>query len=154
MKLSVVIVTYNRCATLLRTLERLGANPRLPHDDMEILIVDNGSTDGTAAAVAAAWPAIQVLRRPGNEGVSARNHAFDLARGCYVLLIDDDSYPVGDAVERSMNYLDFRAGSAAVVGRVVLPDGSLEAKRVAYRDDQLCRLPAEIGAGPRGRYAP
>ena len=128
LRLSVVIVTHDRVATLSRTLDRLAENPARPHDSMEVLVVDNGSMDGTAAAVEARRDLpLKVIRRERNEGVSARNHAFAIARGKYVLLIDDDSYPIGDAAARSMEYLDATPATAAVVGRVELPDGRLEA---------------------------
>lgn len=127
MQLSVVIVTHNRCAALRATLEALAGNVHLPHGSMEVLIVDNGSTDGSPDAATCPKLAITVIRRDRNEGVSARNHAFAIARGRYVLLIDDDSYPMSDAVMRSMQYLDGNRQCAAVVGRVELPDGRLEA---------------------------
>ncbi len=127
MRLSVVIVTHNRLTALQRTLEMLAGNTHLPHRAMEVLIVDNGSTDGTATQVQRDGLDIQVIRRERNEGVSARNHAFAVARGQYLLLIDDDSYPIDDAVARSLQYLDGHRRCAAVVGRIELPDGRLEA---------------------------
>ena len=127
MKLSIVIVTHNRCEALRRTLGILRDHPHLPHDDMELIVVDNGSSDGTAAMLARESKELHIIRRGRNEGVSARNHAFKMARGEYVMLIDDDSYPLGDAADRSMAYLDTHPRTAAVVGRVELPDGRLEA---------------------------
>jgi hypothetical protein len=100
-------------------------------------VVDNGSTDGTAAAVRAQFPQTQLIERLTNEGVWARSHAFAPAQGRYLVLLDDDSYPVGDAVARSIDYLEQHGTCAAVVGRVVLPDESLEA----------CALPAVMLSG-------
>ncbi len=127
MRLSIVIVTRDRRPTLLRTLERVRSNPRTDLSSTELLVVDNASTDGSPEAVAQAWPGATIIVRKTNEGVSARNYAFAVARGKYVLLIDDDSYPLHDAVERSMSYMDHNPQTAAVVGRVVLPDDRLEA---------------------------
>lgn len=94
---------------------------------MEVLVVDNGSTDGTAGAVERHELDPRVIRRHRNEGVSARNHAFAVAQGEYLLLIDDDSYPIDGAAVQSMRYLDAHSRCAAVVGRIELPDGGLEA---------------------------
>lgn len=127
MRLSVVIVTCNRRAALRATLDRLAENASLPHDSMEVIIVDNGSTDGTHAEAQRNDLDIRLIARPRNEGVSARNHAFAVARGEYLLLIDDDSYPIGDAVPRSIAHLEVQPKCAAVVGRIELPDGRLEA---------------------------
>src|SRR5690606_35134063 len=88
---------------------------------------DNASEDGTPEAVAEAAPWVNVIRRDDNEGMPARNHAFNLAKSQYVVLIDDDSYPVGDAIERAITYLDRNPRTAALVARVVLPSGACEA---------------------------
>ena len=127
MKLSYVIVTCNRREALARTLAQLPSRTPLRPGEWETWVVDNASTDGTLEMLAADHPGVHVIRRDENEGAAARSHAFAPARGEYVILLDDDSYPVGDAVERSLDYMDRTPGSAAVVGRVVLPDGSLEA---------------------------
>jgi hypothetical protein len=127
MRLSYVIVTCNRREPLLRTLEILHAATPLPTGEWEAWVVDNGSTDGTLAAVRERFPGVHVIARDTNEGVWSRSYAFGPARGEYLVLLDDDSYPVGDTVTRSIAHLDAHPRCAAVVGRVVLPDGSLEA---------------------------
>lgn len=126
MKVSYVIVTHNRKDVLLRTLGIITSMPA-PPAGVEFIVVDNGSTDGTADAARKLFPNVLILRRTTNEGVSARNHGFTVAGGEYVVLIDDDSYPLADAVERSTAYLDAHPKTGAVVGRVVLPNGRCEA---------------------------
>lgn len=93
----------------------------------EAIVVDNGSTDHTPAALANCYPNVKLISLPANEGVSARNHAFPIAQGRTIVLIDDDSYPEGDAIERSADYLDAHPEVGAVGGRVLLPDDSAEA---------------------------
>src|SRR4051812_47614103 len=91
-ELSVLICTYNRekqvqdlLATLPATLERLGV-------PSEIVVVDDGSADGTAEAVAAAAPEATVFRHARNRGASAaRNTAARLARGEWLFFLDDDA---------------------------------------------------------------
>ncbi|HMO25009.1 MAG TPA: glycosyltransferase, partial [Tepidisphaeraceae bacterium] len=121
------MVTHNRRESLLRTLDILHRTTPLAPHDWEAWVVDNASTDGSIEAVQARYPRVQIIRCPSNEGVGARSLAFARAAGEYLVLLDDDSYPVGDAVTRSMDYMDLYRDVAAVVGRVVLPDGSLEA---------------------------
>lgn len=125
-KLSYVIVTHQRREPLMRTLEMLTRTTPLPRWQWETWVVDNGSTDGTVEAVRSQYPDVQLIRRPGNEGVWARSYAFGPARGEYLILLDDDSYPIDDAAAKSMAYLDAHQKCAAVVGRVVLPTGLLE----------------------------
>jgi GT2 family glycosyltransferase len=127
MRLSYIIVTHNRREPLLKTLQILRQGTPLARAFWETWVVDNGSTDGTVDAVREAFPEVNLILRQKNEGVWARSHAFDRARGQNLILLDDDSYPVGDAARRSMEYLETHPQCAAVVGRVVLPDGSFEA---------------------------
>jgi GT2 family glycosyltransferase len=126
-RLSYVIVSWNRREQLLETLSLLPHATPLPERAWEIIVVDNASTDGSADAVADAFPRVRLVRRPTNEGVSARNHGFAIARGRYVIIIDDDSYPTGDAALRSIAYLDAHPEVGAVSGRIVLPSGRREA---------------------------
>jgi len=127
MRLSYVIVTWNRCDRLLDTLARLVDTTPLPRDAYEIIVADNASTDGTADEVRRAFPQVNVIQLNRNEGMAGRNHAIRAARGEYITLLDDDSYPLGDAVIRSMNYMDATPRTAAVVGRAMLPNGRPEA---------------------------
>jgi GT2 family glycosyltransferase len=137
MKLSYVIVTHNRCEPLLKTLRILHQNTSLPRSEWEAWVVDNGSTDGTCEAVRSEFPEVRIIARATNEGVWSRSYAFEPAEGKYLILLDDDSYPIDDAAARSMAYMESQPKCAAVVGRVVLPDGSYEA----------CAFPAVMLSG-------
>lgn len=138
MDLSYVIVSHNRRETLLRTLGVLMEVTPLPTRRWEVWVVDNGSTDGTAEAVAAHFPAVKLIRRLTNEGVWARSLAFSECRGRAVILLDDDSYPAtAETVSHSLAYLDKHPRCAAVVGRCVLPSG----------DSEACALPGVMLSG-------
>ncbi len=139
MKLSYVIVTFNRREALLRTLGILHRTTPLPLGEWETWVVDNGSTDGSLEAVRQQFPDVHLIARPANEGVWSRSYAFAPARGQYLILLDDDSYPIGDAAAKSIDYLETHPACAAVVGLVVLPDGSFEA----------CAFPAVMLSGAR-----
>jgi len=127
MLLSYIIVTHNRAETLVRTLSKLREHTPLARWRWDVWIVDNGSTDGTPDAAEQAMPGINVIRRPTNEGIWARTYAMRQAQGEYFILLDDDSYPIGDAVAQMLPYMDEHPQTAALVARVVLPDGSFEA---------------------------
>lgn len=127
MKISYIVVTRNRCNSLLRMLDILQHNTPLPRADWETLVVDNASTDGTARAVAQRWPPVHLIRNRRNEGLPARNRAIARALGEYCVLLDDDSYPVADAVPRAMETMDVDSRIGALVGRVVVPNGTEEA---------------------------
>ncbi len=154
-RLTIIIVTHNRAATLASTLDRLVENPTLPHDSMQIIVIDNGSIDDTTPMLQARTDLpIQIITRPQNEGVSARNYGFAQANSQYILLIDDDSYPVGDAVTRSLTYLDQNPQTAAVVGQVRLLNGQTEASALPaiMANGAVClrkKVIDEVGGLPR-----
>ena len=125
--LSYIIVTCNRREPLLKTLRILHTTTPASVGKWETWVVDNGSTDGTVNAVGKEFPDVKIISRTTNEGVWARSYAFKPAHGEYVILLDDDSYPIQNTAKRSIDYLSFNRKCAAVVGQVVLPDGSLEA---------------------------
>ncbi len=128
MRLSYVIISSNRKDSLLATLGRLAARTPLPGGAWDVWVVDNGSTDGTAAAVQRAFPSVKLICLPTNEGTPARNHALNRCTGEYVICLVDDSYPQdARAVGSMLNYLDEMPGTAAVVANVRLADGSFEA---------------------------
>ena len=127
MKLSYVIITRNRRDVLLKNLARLEENTHLSKRSWEVIVVDNASDDDSPEAVAKKFKSVRMICLAENEGMPARNHGFRKARGKYVCLLDDDSYPTGRAIPTSVSYLEHNPKTAAVVGRVVLPDGSREA---------------------------
>ncbi len=127
MKLTYVIITRNRRASLLATLSRLIENTPLPRDQWEAIVVDNASDDGSADAVAEADPWVQIVRLDDNEGMPARNHGMARADGKYICLLDDDSYPIGDAIPLALAHLDAHPAVGAVVACVRLNDGNREA---------------------------
>ncbi|HEY2585098.1 MAG TPA: glycosyltransferase [Tepidisphaeraceae bacterium] len=126
MKLSCILTTRNHCDALSRTLDHLDHESGVPAHEREILVVDNGSTDGTADLLAGRRD-VRVISLAENEGVPARNLALAAARGKYVAFLEDDVRPIGRALAQALTYLGRHPKTAAVVGRVVLPDGSADA---------------------------
>lgn len=90
--LSIVILSHNRLADLRANLEYLLAAGR---EDWEIIVVDNASTDGTPEYLAGlGHPRLTVVANPENRGVAGgRNDGFRLAKGEFIVCIDDDSQP-------------------------------------------------------------
>src|SRR5205809_1050546 len=87
-RISVVVCTYNGHRTIRECLEGLG---RLEYPDYEAIVVDDGSTDGTAAIVAE-YP-VRLIRAPHRGLSSARNTGLAAATGALGAYIDDDAYP-------------------------------------------------------------
>ncbi len=122
MRYTVVVITHDRRRPLLRTLATLCDLPRPPH----VIVVDNASADDTAAAAAADFPGIVVLRARHNLGAVARNVAVDHVQTPYVAFCDDDTWWAPGALERAADLLDAHPRLAVVTGRIVQEPGGRE----------------------------
>src|SRR5712692_8837049 len=124
MDLSIIIVSFNAREDLERCLESLhSAPPAAPH---EILVVDNGSTDGSIDA-ARRWPDVRLIEVGSNVGFArASNIGIRASRGANLLLLNSDTVVPPAAVDRLLAELD-RDRDVAVVGpRLVDAGGRAE----------------------------
>ncbi|ONK10192.1 glycosyltransferase [Streptomyces sp. MP131-18] len=120
-RISVVIITRDRRGELLHTLDRLAALPEQP----PVLVTDNGSTDGTAQAVARHHPATLVLTPGANLGAIGRNLAVRHVTSPYTAFCDDDTWWEPGSLTRAADLLDAHREVAAVTARIVVePDGT------------------------------
>jgi GT2 family glycosyltransferase len=115
---TVVVATRDRRRELLDTLG---------HHPLPVIVVDNGSRDGSADAVERAYPGVAVVRLPGNVGAAARNVGAELAQSRYVAFADDDSYWEDGALDRAAALLDACPGTALLAATVLVgPAGRLD----------------------------
>lgn len=124
MTLSIIIVSFNARTDLERCLESLHAAP--PAATHEILVVDNGSSDGSADA-ARRWPDVRVIDAGGNLGFArANNVGIRASSGENLLLLNSDTIVPPGAIDGLLAELD-RDGGVAVVGpRLVSEDQRAE----------------------------
>jgi GT2 family glycosyltransferase len=132
--LTVVVVTHNRCDLALKTLT--SARNAMGSLRVQWLVIDSGSTDGTAAAIERAFSDIQVTRCANVGFAGANNHAIPWARGRYVLFLNPDVEVAEGSFATVVARLDESptVGLASVVQRS--PDGSLQ---YSIRRDPLAR---------------
>jgi glycosyltransferase involved in cell wall biosynthesis len=103
MRVSVIIPTYNR---ILFVMEAVASVLAQSYRDFELIVVDDGSTDGTPAALAAWGDAVTVLRREARRGVSAaRNLGARAAKGDWLAFLDSDDLWLPDKLARQMEYV-------------------------------------------------
>lgn len=118
--ISVLIVTWNSAATIEACLASLPA-------DVEVIVVDNHSSDGTAAQIRQAFPAVRVLESATNLGFGAAcNWAAQEATGSYYLLLNPDAALAPGALDGLLASLERLPGGAAVGPRLLDADGGLE----------------------------
>ena len=102
MKVSVVIPTYNRKHTLTRAIESILSQTIKP---LEIIIVDDGSNDGTREWIKEKYPFIKYLNQ-NNSGVSAsRNRGIFSANGNWIAFLDSDDEWTPEKLERQLSIL-------------------------------------------------
>jgi glycosyltransferase involved in cell wall biosynthesis len=121
---SVVVPAYNAARTLPETVRSvLDQTVR----DIEVIVVDDGSTDGTVeAAHAIDDRRVTVMSQP-NAGVSAaRNTGAQAARGRYVAFLDSDDLWLPHKLERQLEILEREPGVHAVQAGVIFVDDALE----------------------------
>jgi GT2 family glycosyltransferase len=124
-RLSIAIVTYNSRGEIDACLGSLTRDR--PAVDHEIVVVDNASPDGTAAAVRERWPAVRVLDAGGNLGFAAANNlAIRQTSGELVLLLNPDTIVPAGAVDTLVRLLDARPDAAVAGPRLVDPQGRPE----------------------------
>jgi GT2 family glycosyltransferase len=121
-RFTVVVITRDRRPELLRSLGLMTELPERP----PVIVVDNGSTDGSADAVADRFPQVRLLRSPRNLGATARNVAVRCLDTPYVAFCDDDTWWEPGALTRAADVLDTHDGLASVTGRIVVEPGGAE----------------------------
>lgn len=108
---SVVVPAYNAERTIGATLE---SALHQTHRETEIIVVDDGSTDGTAGVVAAFGERIRYLRQPNAGAAAARNTGIAAARGEFVALLDADDLWLPQKLEQQLAYFDAHPEVGAV----------------------------------------
>jgi GT2 family glycosyltransferase len=130
---SVVVVTWNSLATIEQCLSSVRG--------YETIVVDNGSTDATAAFVAERFPEVTVICQ-GNLGMGAGNNTgMRAAAGRYVFLLNADAWVLEDGLQSLVARADSTPQAAVIGPRLRNPDGTLQ--RSIRGDPTLWRLATE-----------
>ena len=101
-RVGAVVLTHNRPAELMRTLERLRALPERP----AIVVVDNASREPVAPLVAARFPGVRCVALSRNAGAAGRNAGVRACPRPYVALCDDDTWWEPGSLRRAADLLD------------------------------------------------
>ncbi len=137
-RVAVVVITHNRRRELARTLARLSVLPERP----PVVVVDNGSTDGTADLVRTEFPQVTVLTPGRNLGAVGRNLGVAAVRTPYVAFCDDDTWYAPGTLSGAADVLDTHPDLAVVMATLIVEP--------AGRVDPICE---EIATSPLPRPA-
>lgn len=110
---TVNILSYNRKEELRNTLEKVYAQD---YKNIEVIVVDNASNDGSPEMVKIGFPNVILVKMERNVGISGWNEGFKIAKGKYILVLDDDSYPINNTIKVGVNKIssDSRIGVLAL----------------------------------------
>lgn len=138
-RVSIVMITHNRRDEVLRSLGHLRCLPERPR----IVVVDNGSTDGTAATIARRYPEVEVLSAGANLGAAGRTLGVRHVGTPYVALCDDDTWWRPGSLHKAADMFDAHPRLAVLTARVLVgPDAHEDSICAAL---QRSPLPAEPG---------
>lgn len=121
--LSVIIVNYNTRNLLDDCLDSLlAAVP--PTNGLEIIVVDNASSDGSQEMVRKKYPQVQLIASAENRGFSAANNlGAAQANGRSLLFLNSDTVLSEEALVQPLDYLDAHPNAGAVTVRLIYPNG-------------------------------
>jgi N-acetylglucosaminyl-diphospho-decaprenol L-rhamnosyltransferase len=123
--LSVVVLSWNTKPLTLACLGALFAET--PRHAREVIVVDNGSADGSADAIAVAFPQVRLVRNAENRLYAAgNNQGVALARGEYVCTLNSDTEVRAGALDLVVDWLLAHPGYGAAAPRLADPDGSVQ----------------------------
>ncbi|MEX1024956.1 MAG: glycosyltransferase family 2 protein [Planctomycetota bacterium] len=122
--LSVVIPSWNTKELTATCLEFLD---RAEKPTTEVIIVENGSEDGSRELIAERWPEHTLLVNEVNEGFArGSNQGLRAARGEFVFLLNTDTEVAPDAIRRMLDFLRANPEYGAVAPKLVHPDGRVQ----------------------------
>jgi GT2 family glycosyltransferase len=121
-RVGVVVITWQRRDEALAAVARLVALPERP----PVVLVDNGSADGTADAVRARFPGIEVVALRENLGAVGRNLGVERLSTPYVAFCDDDTWWEPGSLSRAADVLDAHPGLAVLNARIVVEPGGAD----------------------------
>ncbi len=128
MTVSVVVVSWNTRDLLRNCLLTVDREARQLNDgELEVFVVDNGSTDGTVQMLQKSFPSVALIANTENVGFAvANNQALARCRGEYVLLLNPDTELKAGAIAQMARFLKSRLYVGAVGPLLVSPDGSMQ----------------------------
>ncbi len=124
--LSIVLVGWNNKAYLDPCLKSLYEFEM--KNTFDVIVVDNGSTDGSQQMLAEKYPQVTIIQNPGNVGLGkASNQGIEATAGRYILLLNNDTIVNGPSFDAMVDFLDKNPKTGAVGGKLLNPDGTIQA---------------------------
>jgi GT2 family glycosyltransferase len=122
--ISIVIVNYNTAGLLVECLNSIASKSNL---NMEVIVVDNASGDGSASLVTHDFPWVKLIANEHNLGFArANNQALQISQGRYVYFLNPDTVVQPGVFEAMTDFMSSHADIGLAGTRIMNPDGSLQ----------------------------
>lgn len=123
--LSIIIVNWNTCQLLADCLSSIAQTAG--NLNLEIIVVDNGSTDGSQLTLKQQFPQVHLVENNQNLGFAkANNQALTLSRGRYALLLNSDTIVLPGALADLVRFADTHSDAGIIGCKLLNADGSLQ----------------------------
>jgi GT2 family glycosyltransferase len=145
---SVVLPTYNRLEQLKQVLAGLESQT-LPPDQFEVLVISDGSTDGTVEYLRQFQTPLNInVHTQPNQGVAAaRNTGIAQARGEILLFIDDDVVPTSGLIQEHLRVHQHQGSNIVVIGPMLTPPDYVMSPWVRWEQERLVRQYQDMTSG-------
>lgn len=156
MRVTVVIPCYNVAGLVGKALESALMQD---HADLELILVDDGSTDGTVEVLerhpAVAEGRVRLLRQMNRGASAARNHGLRVATGAYVQFLDADDQLMPDKISGQVALAEREGWPEVVVGdyRAVRPDGLMDRVQALYERPWMALIRTRMGTTSANLWA-
>ena len=130
MDLSIIIISYNTVDLIVNCLNSINSD-----DDVikEVFVVDNASTDGSAAIIQRTFPAVHLIVNSDNRGfAAANNQVLSQCEGRYFFFLNPDTIVMPGVFKTAISYMESNTCIGLAGTKIVNPDGSLQ-DSVSYR---------------------
>lgn len=149
MNTSIIIPTYNRLNSLKRVLAGLENQTGVARSDFEVIVVSDGSIDGTNDFLRAHATSLTLRAhlQPNGGPAAARNAGIKIARGELILFLDDDVFPTPRLLAEHLRIHTAHADSAVVLGPMLTPSDFELAPWVQWEQAMLVKQYAAMQNG-------
>ncbi|MHB1049607.1 MAG: glycosyltransferase family 2 protein [Bacteroidota bacterium] len=112
---TVNILSFNRKDDLRVTLTKVYEQD---YKNIEVIVVDNASSDGTVEMVKSEFPSVLLIEMKKNVGIAGWNEGFKASSGQYILVLDDNAFPANNAIHLGIQ--EIRSSAFQPVGCIAL----------------------------------
>lgn len=128
---SIIIPVFNNLKYTIQCLEAVAANTG--YEPYEVVIVDNGSTDGTKEYLASLEGDVKVFTNDSNLGFAiACNQGAKAAEGDYLVFLNNDTFPLAGWLENLVKVVNERPDAAIVGSKLLYPDNTIQHAGVTF----------------------